>query len=117
MIWSRDISSVAGLAMDSRYLFVVDDKGVVSALDRQSGSSLWKQDKLKNRRLSAPVVQRGLVAVADGEGIVHFLSREDGSFVARQKTDGTPVRTSVQPLGSGFLVQTSGGNVSLIEPQ
>jgi outer membrane protein assembly factor BamB len=115
MIWSRDISSVAGLAMDSRYLFVVDDKGVVSALDRQSGSSLWKQHKLKNRRLSAPVVQRGLVAVADGEGIVHFLSREDGSFAARQKTDGTPVRAPLQMLGNAILVQTTGGSVSAIE--
>ena len=117
MVWSRDLSSVAGLAMDSRYLFVADDKGVVYALDRQSGSSLWKQDKLKNRRLSAPVVQRGLVAVADAEGIVHFLSREDGSFAGRQKTDGTPVRAPLQMLGNAVLVQTTGGSVSAIEAQ
>jgi len=117
MVWSRDLSSVVGLAMDSRYLFVADDKGVVYALDRQTGSSLWKQDKLKNRRLSAPVVQRGLVAVADAEGIVHFLSREDGSFAARQKTDGTPVRAPLQMLGNAVLVQTTGGSVSAIEAQ
>lgn len=117
MIWSKDISSVAGLAMDGRYLFVADDKGVVYALDRSSGSSLWKQDKLKNRRLSAPVVRRGLVVVADAEGIVHFLSREDGSFAARQKTDGTPVRAPLQMLGSAVLVQTTGGSVSAIEAQ
>ncbi len=117
MIWSKDISSVAGLAMDGRYLFVADDKGIVYALGRSSGSSLWKQDKLKNRRLSAPVVRRGLVAVADAEGIVHFLSREDGSFAARQKTDGTPVRAPLQMLGSAVLVQTSGGSVSAIEAQ
>jgi len=117
MIWSKDISSVAGLAMDGRYLFVADDKGVVYALDRSSGSSLWKQDKLKNRRLSAPVVRRGLVAVADAEGIVHFLSREDGSFAARQKTDGTPVRAPLQMLGSAVLVQTTGGSLSAIEAQ
>lgn len=117
MIWSRDLSSVAGLAMDSRYLFVSDDKGIVYALDRQSGSSLWKQDKLKSRSLSAPVVQRGLVAVADAEGIVHFLSRDDGSFAARQKTDGTPVRAPLQMLGNAVLVQTTGGSVSAIEAQ
>lgn len=117
MIWSRDFSSAVGLALDSRYLFVTDDKGAVHALDRLSGSSLWKQDKLVNRRLSGPAVRRGLVAVADAEGIVHFLSREDGSFAARQKTDGTPVRTPVQLLGSSFLVQTAGGNVSAIEAQ
>lgn len=117
MTWSRDLSSVAGLAMDSRYVFVSDDKGVVYALDRQSGSSLWKQDKLKGRRLSAPAVHRGLVAVADAEGIVHFISREDGSFAARQKTDGTPVRAPLQMLGSSVLVQTTGGYVGAIEAQ
>lgn len=117
MTWSRDLSSVTGLAMDSRYIFISDDKGVVYALDRQSGSSLWKQDKLKNRRLSAPIVTRGLVAVADAEGIVHFMSREDGSFAARQKTDGTPVRAPLQMLGAAVLVQTTGGYVSAIEAQ
>lgn len=117
MIWSRDISSAAGLVLDGRYLFVSDEKGAVHALDKLSGSSLWKQDKLVNRRLSGPAVRRGLVAVADAEGIVHFLSREDGSFAARVKTDGTPVRAPVQLLGSSFLVQTAGGNVSAIEAQ
>ncbi len=117
MMWSRDISSATGLSMDTRYIFVSDDKGVVYALDRQSGSSLWKQDKLKGRGLSAPVVQRGLVAVADSAGIVHFLSREDGSFAARQKTDGTPVYAPLQVLGSSFLVQSSGGYVGAIEAQ
>lgn len=117
MVWSRDISSVSGLAMDGRYLFVTDDKGTVYGLDRLSGSSLWKQDKLKNRRLSAPVIRRGLVAVADAEGMVHFLSREDGSFAARQKTDGTPVRAPLQALGSAVLVQTTGGEIDAIEVQ
>jgi len=117
MVWSRDISSVSGLVMDGRYLFITDDKGVVYGLDRLSGSSLWKQDKLKNRRLSAPIIRRGLVAVADGEGIVHFLSREDGGFAARQKTDGTPVRAPLQALGSSVLVQTAGGEVRAFEVQ
>lgn len=117
LIWSRDISSATGLALDGRYLFVTDDKGAVHALDRLTGSSLWKQDKLLNRRVSAPAVHRGLVVVADGEGVVHFLSREDGSFAARLKTDGAPVRSPVQLLGTNYLVQTAGGDVSVIEAQ
>jgi outer membrane protein assembly factor BamB len=117
LIWSRELSSATGLALDTRYLFVTDDKGAVHALDRQSGSSLWKQDKLMNRYVSGPAISRGLVAVADAEGILHLLSREDGSFAARQKTDGTPVRAPVQLLGSSFLVQTVGGNLSSIEAQ
>lgn len=117
LIWARDISSASGLVLDGRYLFVTDDRGAVHALDRLSGSSLWKQDKLLNRRVSGPAVLRGTVVVADAQGIVHFLSREDGSFVARVKTDGTAVRTPVQLLGTDFLVQTSGGGVSVIETQ
>ena len=117
LLWARDLSSAAGLALDNRFLFVTDDRGAVHALDRTSGASLWKQDKLLNRRVSGPAVQRDVVAVADGEGIVHFLSREDGAFVARQKTDGTPVRAPVQALSAGVLVQTAGGSVSAIEVQ
>lgn len=117
LMWSRDISSVSGLAIDGRYLYVSDDKGVVYAMDRQSGSSLWKQDRLKGRGLSVPVARRGMVAVADTEGWVHFLSRDEGSFLARVKTDGTPVRAPLQMLGSAVLVQTSGGALNAIEAQ
>ena len=117
LIWSRDLSSATGVALDGRYLFVTDDKGAVHALDRLTGSSLWKQDKLVSRGVSGPAVGRGLVAVGDVEGFVHFLSREDGAFAARLPTDGTPVRGAIQPLASGFLVQTVGGSVSAIEAQ
>ncbi len=117
LIWSRDISSAAGLALDGRYLFVTDDQGVVYALDRLSGSSLWKQDKLKGRRISGPTVRRGVLAVGDAEGMVHFLSREDGSFVARLKIDGAQIRAPMQALGAALLVQTTGGTLSAIEIQ
>lgn len=117
MIWSRDISSARGMVLDGRYLFVTADDGVVYGLDRLSGGSLWKQDKLKNRAVSAPAVRTGVVAVADGEGYVHFLSREEGAFVGRQKTDGTPVRVPPQVLRGTFLTQSSGGDVRAIEIQ
>lgn len=117
MIWSRDISSVSGLTLDGRYLFVSDDKGVVHALDRQSGGSFWKQDKLKGRGLSAPLVRRGLVAVGDVEGWVHFLSREDGSVVGRTKLDSTPVTAALQSIDAGILAQSRGGSIAAIEAQ
>lgn len=117
LIWARDFSSAAGLALDGRYLFLTDDKGAVHALDRATGATLWKQDKLFNRRVTGPAVRRGLVAVADAQGIVHLLSREDGSFAARVNTDGTRVPAPVQVAGSAFLVQTSGGTVTAIETE
>jgi outer membrane protein assembly factor BamB len=115
LLWARDMSSAAGLAMDSRYLFVTDDKSVVHALDLFSGSSVWKQDALSMRRVSAPLPRRGWVAVADAQGIVHFLNREDGAFAARVDTDGSPVAASPQALGSGLVVQTDKGGVYAID--
>lgn len=117
LVWARDMSSAVGLAIDSRYLYVTDDKGSVHALDMASGASIWKQDKLFLRRVSAPVPLRGLIAVADVQGVVHFLSRDDGSFVARLTTDGSPVIAPLQTLGSLLLVQTSNGGVYAIEAQ
>ena len=117
LVWARDMSSAAGLDIDSRFLYVSDDKGAVHALDMASGASIWKQDKLSLRRLTAPVARRGYVAVADAEGIVHFLSREDGSFIARLETDGSPVVAPPQKLGNGVLVQTSEGGLYAIEAE
>jgi outer membrane protein assembly factor BamB len=111
-IWGRDMSSSAGLGVDSRYVYVSEDQGAVSALDRTSGRSLWRQDKLTNRKLSAPLPLGTEVAVGDLEGYVHLLSRENGAFVGRFATDGSAVRTAPVLLGSaGFLVQTSNGTL------
>jgi len=117
LVWARDMSSVAGLSIDGRYIYVSDDKGAVHALDKASGASIWKQDKLLLRRLTAPLPRGGLIAVADLQGIVHFLNREDGSFAARLTTDGAPVNAPLQAFGSSLVVQTRSGGVFAIEAQ
>jgi len=117
LAWARDMSSAVGLAIESRNLYVTDDKGSVHALDMASGASIWKQDKLSQRRVTAPLPLRGLIVVADVQGIVHFLSREDGSFVARLATDGSPVVAPLQTVGSKVVVQTSSGGIYAIEVQ
>lgn len=117
LVWARDMSSAAGIDIDSRFLYVSDDKGAVHALDMASGASIWKQDKLSFRRLTAPVARRGYVAVADAEGVVHFLSSDDGSFIARVKTDGSPVVAPPQKIGDGMLVQTTKGGIYAIEAE
>lgn len=115
--WARDMSSAVGLTVDNRYLYVTDDKGAVHALDMASGASLWKQDALSLRRVTAPIMHRGLIAVADVQGIVHFLNRDDGSFVARLSTDGTAVAAPLKEVNGSLVVQTSNGGVFAIEAQ
>jgi outer membrane protein assembly factor BamB len=114
-LWSREMSSSAGLDIDSRYVYVADDKGAVHALDRTSGASVWKQDKLTNRGVSRPVALANGVAVADFQGVVHLLRREDGTFAARTTTDGSAVRAEPVRFGAGMLVQTANGGVYALE--
>jgi outer membrane protein assembly factor BamB len=117
LAWARDMSSAAGLGADSRYVYVSDDKGAVHALDLASGASIWKQDKLFLRQLSAPASRGRLLAVADVKGVVHFLNRDDGAFAARITTDGTPVTAPLQVLDNTVLLQTRGGNIMALEAQ
>lgn len=118
LIWARDVSSVAGIAVDDRYLYVTDDKNAVLALDKTSGASIWRQDKLVGRNVSAPLAVGRYVAVGDLEGYVHLMSREDGSFAARIATDGSPIGAPPLALDrSTFLVQTRSGGVFAIAVQ
>ncbi len=111
-LWSREISSIAGLDMDVKSVYVSDDKGAIQALDRANGSSLWKQDKLSMRGLSRPLALGKFVAVADYQGIVHLLNSGDGAFAARLATDGSAISAQPQRIGDGnFLVQTRNGSL------
>jgi len=117
LIWAREVSSSMGLAMDQRALYVTDDKGAVIAFDKGTGATLWTQDKLAARRVTAPLLLGERLAVADLQGYVHLLSREDGAFVARSATDGSPVLAPAVALDGGFVVQTANGGLYALSIQ
>ncbi len=109
--WSRDLSSLDGLVGDSRYLYVTDEGGAVHALDRSTGASAWKQDKLQKRRPGGPQFIGAYVAVVDGEGYVHLMDRNDGSLVGRVATDGTPATAQPSRFGESAVWQSTGGTI------
>lgn len=110
-LWSRDMSSAAGLDMDVRNVYVTDDRGAVHALDRSNGATVWKQDKLFMRQVSRPLALGNHVAVGDYQGVVHLMRRENGTFAARYGTDGSGIAAEPQRVERGFLVQTRNGGL------
>lgn len=110
-MWTKELSSRAGLDLDDRSVYVSDDKGNVLAFDRESGSSLWKQDKLANRGLSRPLALGSRVIVGDVQGYVHVLRRDEGAFAARMATDGSAIAADPQRIPGGFVVQTRNGGL------
>lgn len=111
MLWNREISSDKGMTLLRKYLYVSDSSSAVLALDKASGSSLWKNDQLFMRSTSVPYALDNHVIVGDYKGYLHVLNREDGSFAARIRTDGSPILFGPVALGDGFLVQTRDGGV------
>lgn len=112
--WTKELSSQVGVAVDQRFLFATSDKGDVLAFNREGGVSAWKNDKLGFRRLSTPVSYGRAVAVGDYQGYIHFLSREDGAFLARAATDGSAVTGTPLVAGSNLIFQTQNGTVTAI---
>jgi outer membrane protein assembly factor BamB len=112
LLWTRDISSLAGLTGDDRNIYVTDDKGDVHALDRATGASVWKQDAFEKRRPGGPqLIGSDLVGVVDVEGYLHLLSRTDGKYVGRISTDGKPATGQPERRGDSMVWQSEGGTV------
>ena len=112
-VWSRDISTATGLAIDDKSLYLSDDQDQVHALDRDSGASRWKQDKFARRKMSTPVIFDGKVVVGDSLGFLHVLSRDNGAIIGRLALDGSAVNAMVVTK-AGVLVQTAGGMLALV---
>lgn len=110
-LWTRDIASDKGMMLLRKFLYLSDASGVLMALDKSSGSTLWKNDQLLHRDTATPYTLGNFTVSGDFEGYLHALNREDGRFVARTALDGTAIQGAPLELDNGFLVQTHGGKL------
>lgn len=112
--WSRDASVFNAMAADDRNLYVTDEKSIVMALDQASGAIVWRQDRLRNRRVSAPTLVDGYVAVGDFEGYVHWLAPDDGRFVARFRASPDALRAPGVTSHGTLIVGDQGSAVTAL---
>lgn len=115
--WYREVSSATGLAKDNRAIFTADANGFVLGFLKTAGTQIWKQEKLKGRKLSGPAVFGNYVIVGDVEGFVHLLARDSGELAARIATDKSPIVAAPVATEQGVLVQTEKGNLYAIAIQ
>lgn len=83
--WARDMSSYSGMVVDDYRVYISDSDGYIWALNRFNGATIWRNDKLLRRALTQPVLQKSYLIVADYNGYLHWLSREDGHISARKR--------------------------------
>ncbi len=94
VVWARDMSSYRGLAVDENAIYISTADGNVVRVDRKNGTEQWTQKALDRRQLTAPVIYRGRVVVADGGGILHWLDAATGDFIARAEVGKSVGRNS-----------------------
>ncbi len=114
VLWSRPMSSATGLVADEKALYLTDDQDRVWSLDRASGAPLWQQDALQHRVLTAPVLLDESVVVADREGFVHWLARNDGHFQVRFKA-ASGIRIAPVPNDGRLYLYDDKGRLLCLE--
>ncbi len=114
-IWSQDMSSQTGLdVLPDEAVYISDTSDAVSALEDIYGDVLWRQTRLLRRNITAPVILGDTVLVGDFEGYVHWLSREDGRFVSRERISKRAIRSKPLVHGDIVYITSSDGRITAL---
>lgn len=109
--WTRRANGAVGLHGDESRVYGTESDGKVIAWSRENGEPAWSTDRLQWRGLTAPLVIGRSVAVGDSTGLVHLLSREDGSLLNRLTTDTSPIAAAPVLAGNTLVVVTRKGGI------
>lgn len=112
--WKADVASASGIASTPTAVFTTDLDGVIRAFDRRTGAPLWRQNALKYRDLSAPVIYNGYLVVGDYEGYLHWINLNSGEIVGRIQPLGSAIRNAPVVVNGELLVLGVNGGVAAI---
>ncbi len=113
--WTKDLSSSVGLSADETRVYVTDADASVWALDKSSGATVWRQNKLLFRDLTAPGVMGNYVVVGDYKGYLHWLSKEDGTLAGRDDIARGAIAIAPRVIDSKAYVLANNGSFSVLQ--
>ncbi len=117
LLWTKPANGAEGVHGDERFVFGTEADGRVVAWRRADGDRAWVSARLQYRGLSAPLSVGRSVVIGDNTGLLHLLSREDGSPLTRLATDGTAIVGAPVLAGDTLVVVTRGGSVFGFTPE
>ena len=115
-VWTQPASGAEGVHGDGDAVFGTEGNGTVTAWRRSDGSRLWTTDRLKYRKLTAPLLLGRSVVVGDNTGLVHLLSRADGAPLNRIASDGSGIAAAPVVAADTLVVVTRDGGVYGFRP-
>ena len=117
LVWTKPANGAQGIHGDDKRVFGTESDGTVQAWRRTDGERAWSTDILRYRSLTAPLVVGRSVAIGDFAGIVHLLSRDDGSLLNRLTTDGSPIAAAPVLVGNTLVAVTRNGGIYGFVPE
>ena len=120
VLWARELSTYEGVSADWNSVYSTLDNGELVALNRNSGTEIWRQNALLRREPTVPVSFRTTVAVGDLDGYLHFFSNVDGEPVARVRAGKSAIVSTPLVMADRLFVQSDDGSVSawyVVEPK
>ena len=115
-LWTQPASGSEGIHGDADAIFGSESNGTLVAWRRADGSRLWSIDRLKYRKLTAPLLLGRSVVVGDDAGLVHLLSRADGAPLNRLATDGSAIAAAPVVAADTLVVVTRNGGIYGFRP-
>jgi outer membrane protein assembly factor BamB len=112
ILWTTDLSSYAGFAVDEDYLYISDQSSHIRAFDRFSGEQIWEQGRLNMRNVTAPARVGDYLVVGDVEGYLHWLDKRTGDFVARTRPADAPYIAPPLVVGNILYAFSSDGTLT-----
>ena len=115
--WRVEESSVNGASSGFGNIYVCDERDHVKAYRTSQETTVWVNEQLDLRRLTAPTSFSNYVAVGDFEGYIHLLSQVDGRFLGRTRVDSDGIRAPMQSRDNTLYVYGNSGNLSAYSVQ
>ncbi|MEN8175056.1 MAG: outer membrane protein assembly factor BamB [Pseudomonadota bacterium] len=112
--WSRSFSAYNQLGASPNALLATDEVGHLWAIEPPTGETLWTQEALSGRRLSAPVGVGNRVAVGDLEGYLHWLDADSGAIIGRTRIASSPIQAPPVARGDRVFVLGEEGELAAV---
>nr|WP_198650264.1 outer membrane protein assembly factor BamB [Oceanimonas marisflavi] len=113
-LWKRQYQGSEDLSTDGSLLFITDSRSHLFAVDARSGSEVWSNTGLENRRLTAPAVFGDYLVAGDGEGYLYWLDRNTGKLVSLERIDSAGLYAAPVVAGDTLYVQSRDGELVAI---
>ncbi len=113
--WRTQYGSQLPLAHDDQALYGVNQDNQLYALTKEEGRVLWSLDT--NRRLTAPALWQGDVAVGDDKGYLYLFSSQDGSQLAKHRLGVVAFNPALLLADDRLILLDTEGNVFALKPR